>query len=155
MILHSNAGGQLVLRDATGNVDGHTKPETYVSHFALTAWDDHLTRNDLITAGDGSLYILTMHGQTLARLSAPGTAGVDAVRGTPVRWPSSEMRYAALVRHSMWARAVLYMYDAQQHLIYQEVLDHDCGALFAQADSSGNEDLLLGCDGSVWKYRQN
>ena len=80
MILHTNARGQLVLRDATGNVVGHSKPETYVSHFSLTAWDDHPTRNDLIAAGNGSLYILSMHAQTLARLSAPGAAGVDEAK---------------------------------------------------------------------------
>jgi hypothetical protein len=155
MILHSNAEGQLVLRDVTGSIVGHYTPETYVSHFSLTAWDDHPTRNDLITAGNSSLYILTMRGQTLARLSAPGTAGVDEVKGTPVRWSSSDMRYAALVRHSMWARSVLYIFDKQQRLIYQEVLADDCAALFAQTNSSGNQDLLLGCQGSVWKYSQN
>jgi hypothetical protein len=155
MILHSNARGQLISRDGAGNVVRQDKPEIYVSHFALTAWDDHPTRNDLITPGDGSLYILTMHAQTLAKLSAPGTAGVDEVEGTSVRLSALAMSYAALVRHSMWKRSVLYIYDKQQRLIYQEVLDHDCGALFARANSSGNEDLLLGCDGSVWKYSQN
>lgn len=154
-ILHSNAGGQLVLRNAAGDVVGHSKPETYVSHFALTAWDDQPTRNDLISAANRSLYVLTMRGQTLAVLPAPGTAGVDEVRGTPVHWSASDMNYAAVVRHSMWARSVLYIYDKQQQVIYQEVLDHDCGALFAEPNSSGNQDLLLGCDGFVWKYSHN
>src|SRR5580693_3348809 len=155
MILHTNARGQLVLRDATGNVVGHSKPETYVSHFSLTAWDDHPTRNDLIAAGNGSLYILSMHAQTLARLSAPGAAGVDEAQGTSVRFSASDKSYAALVRHSTWARSVLYIYDRQQRLIYQEILGNDCRALFAQTNSGGNEDLLLGCDGLVWKYNQN
>jgi hypothetical protein len=96
-----------------------------------------------------------MHAQTLARLSAPGAAGVDEAQGTPVRFSASDKSYAALVRHSTWARSVLYIYDRQQRLIYQEILGNDCRALFAQTNSGGNEDLLLGCDGLVWKYNQN
>jgi hypothetical protein len=154
MILHSNTEAQLVLRDGAGNIVGHSKPETYVTDFSLTAWDDHPARNDLITTRNGFFYILTMRGYTVARLSAPGTSGADQAKGTPVRWAASHTSYAALVHLPRRARSALYIYDRQQRLVYQEALGRECGALLAQTNSSGNQDLLLGCDGLVWKYSQ-
>jgi hypothetical protein len=37
-ILHSNAGGQLLVRDQNGEIIAHYLPEFYVSNFALTRW---------------------------------------------------------------------------------------------------------------------
>jgi hypothetical protein len=155
VILHSDAKGQLTQRDAGGKILAHYTAPTYVSHFSMTSWIDHYTRNKLITASRESLYVLAMDGSTLARLPAPGTAAVDEAKGTAVHFPGKAVAYAALVPRRIWNRSVLYMYDRQNQLIYQEVLDHNCGALFAHSNGNGGEDLFVGCDGAVWKYTVN
>jgi len=152
VILHSNAAGQLTLRDASGNVLTRYTPEIYLSHFSLTQWHDDPNRNKLIAAADDSLYILTMRGATLVRFSAPFTAGTDDAQGTPVRFADRPVYYAALVRHNLWNRSVLYIYNEDARQIYVEVLGSDCASLRSLPDGKGSEELLVGCRGNVWKY---
>ena len=153
VIVHSNARGQLTLRDASGNVLSRYKPEVYLAQFALTAWDDDPNRNKLIAPATNFVYILAMDGTTVARLSAPFTAGTDTVKGTTVRFAGKPPYYAALVPHKLWQRSVLYIYNERALPIYGEVLDHNCSSLQAVASENGSEELLLGCDGAVWNVK--
>jgi hypothetical protein len=152
VILHSNARGQLTIRDSTGNVLGRYSPEIYLSHFALTAWGDDPSRNKLVAVDKGFIYVLTMEGKTVARLPAPATASMAQPKGTPVRFAKGTPYFASLLRHFLWNRSLLYFYDGQNQLVYDEILDHDCDALLAVPGDPGAENLLLGCDGTVWKY---
>jgi len=155
VILHSNARGQLTVRDATGTVLARYTPEIYLSHFSLTAWNDDPRPNKLIATERHSVYILTMEGKTVVQLPAPESITSSAeAKGTPVHFSADAPFYVSLVRHSLWTRSVLYTYDGQHQLIYDEVLAQDCAALHATPGENGTEDLLLGCDGVVFKYSQ-
>jgi hypothetical protein len=153
VIVHSNGRGQLTLRDASGEVLARYTPQIYLSQFSLTDWQDDPHLNKLIAAENGSIYVITMQGQTIAQLPAPGNASIAEPKGTSVHF-SGAAYYASLLRHSLWNRSLLYIYDAQRKLVYNEVLDHDCDALRAVPDTKGRGDLLLGCEGSVWRYSQ-
>jgi hypothetical protein len=155
VILHSNARGQLTLRDATGNVLARNAPEVYVASFSLSAWKDDEHLNKVVAVDEGSVYILTMDGKTLARLPAPGNTSIAEPKGTPVHFSQGAPDYAVLLRHSLWTRSLLYIYDADEQLIYSEILDHDCAALRAVPGQNGAEDLFLGCDGFIEKYSLN
>lgn len=155
VILHSNARGQLTVRDSTGNVLGRYTPEIYLAHFAITAWGDDPHVNKLVAADQGFVYVLTMEGKNVARLPAPDSARMAQPKGTPVRFSKGTPYFAALLRHFLWKRSLLYIYDGQNQLLYDEILDHDCDALRAVPGENGTEDLLLGCDGVVWKYSQS
>jgi hypothetical protein len=155
VILHSNARGQLTIRDATGNVLARNAPEVYVASFSLSAWKDDPHLNKVVAVDEGSVYILTMDGKTLARLPAPGNTSITDPKGTTVHFSQGIPDYAVLLRHSLWTRSLLYIYDAGDQLIYNEILDHNCAALHAVPGQNGAEDLFLGCNGFVEKYSLN
>jgi len=153
VIVHSDAAGQLTLRDEDGNVLSRTSPEIYLAHFSLTSWHDNLQRNKLIAAEEGALYVLSMNGQTVAKLPAPESkTGTAEAKGTPVHFAKGMPFYAGIVRHRQWDRTLLYIYDSQNRIVYDEVIDHDCGALQTVTEAKDVESLLLGCDGTVMKY---
>jgi len=107
----------------------------------------------LITAGKDFLYIISSRdGKTLAKLSAPQSIAIAAeAKGTPVTFSASAPFYAALVRYPVWDRSILLIYSAQDQLLYDEILDEDCGALHPLA-AKGGQDLLVGCNDRVWEY---
>lgn len=152
VILHSNAAGQLTIRDANGNVLARYNPDIYLAHFSLTAWNDDPHLNKLIATDEGFVHIMTMEGKTVARLPAPGDAGIAETKGTPVRFSSGPPYYASILRFSQWSRALFYIYNDQKQLVYDEILGDECAALHAVPGKNGTEDLLVGCDGVVWKY---
>ena len=155
VILHSNARGQLTIRDATGNILAHHTPEIYLANFSLSKWKNDPHLNKLVAAEESTAYILTMDGKTLARLSAPGNTGLADPKGTPVHFSGDVPDYVVLLHHVLWTRSLLYIYDPNDQLLYSEILDHDCGALRAAPGQSGAENLLLGCDGALVKYSLN
>jgi len=155
VILHSNARGQLTLSDASGNVLARHTPEVYLAGFSLSTWSDDPRLNKVVAVEGGSVYILTMDGKTPVRLPALGNTSIAEPKGTPVHFSRGIADYAVLLRHSLWTRSLLYIYDAKDQLIYHEILDHDCAALRAVPGNNGAEDLFLGCNGFVEKYSLN
>src|SRR5258708_14870953 len=151
VILHSDVTGQLTMRDANGNVLGRYRPEIYLSRFSLTDWNSDLRRNKLVAARERFIYVMSMAGSTFARLPAPRNVGSPDVTGTQVQF-SAGPGYASLLRHFLWNRSLLYIYDSQNRLVYHEVLDDACSALHAVAIKDAMQDLLVGCKGVVWKY---
>ena len=77
VILHTNAKGQLTMRDANGNVLGRYDPEIYLASFAMTTWDDDSDWKKLVASARGSIYVLSTDGKTVARLPAPGSCKHD------------------------------------------------------------------------------
>lgn len=153
VILHSNARGQLTIRDAKGVVVAQYKPNIYLAHFSLTDWGGDETFNKLITTDEGSIYILTMQATTMARLPAPGGRSQNAdVKGTTVNFSQDTPYYAALMRYVLWNRSVLYIYDPQNNLVYDEVIGDDCGAVHPDSRQATVEKLLIGCSNGLWEY---
>jgi len=154
VIVHSNAAGQLTIRNETGSIVARYNPEIYLADFSLTAWNDDPHLNKLVAVDENFVYVLTMKAETVARLPAPGNAGIAEPRGTPVHFSKGTPYYASLLRHNQWNRSLLYIYDTQNQIVYDEIIKDDCAALRAVPKENGAEDLLLGCDGSVWKYSE-
>jgi hypothetical protein len=65
VILHSNARGQLTVRDENGNVLGRYDAEIYLASFAMTAWGDDSDLNKLLASDKGLIYVLTADGRPL------------------------------------------------------------------------------------------
>jgi hypothetical protein len=156
VIVHSNVAGKITLRDATGTVLGRYQPEIYLGDFSLTAWKDDPLQDKLIAAKRGYFYVFALDGKTVARLSAAevvtDTAGA---KGVPIHLSKDGSYYAALVRYPLWDRSVLYIYDEQDRPVYSEIFAQNCAALSSIKGPNSNDDLLLGCDGMVWKYSQS
>ena len=156
VIVHSNAGGELTVRDGNGKILNHcSRSEIYLSEFSPTAWGKDPVRNKLIAEGDNGLYVLSLDGRTVAKLPAPGNeARGDQPKGIPVRFTKGDPFYAAIVNHALWDRTLLYIYDASGKVMYDEILDHNCNAIQTVEQADGTAKLLLGCENTVLQYAQ-
>jgi hypothetical protein len=56
-----------------------------------------------------------------------------------------------MVDYTNWDRSVLYLNDQTGKIAYREVFAHQCRAVGAIPEATG-ESLLVGCGGEVWKY---
>lgn len=150
-IVHSNAAGQLTVRDASGRVVRRVDPPgSYFSDFSLVRWPRSAPLRPL-HARDGSLWIMDYTGATSAQLAAPGVEGLGDTRAVPIRIAKNDY-LAALVEFSLWDRSVVFLFDAAGAPVYREVMAGGCRALAALPAESG-EDLLVGCGSRIWRYR--
>ena len=154
-IVHSNAGGQITIRDELGNIKSRSKPGTYFSKFSLCRWPTPKDLPHLLTVDNDVISLYDLEGTTAATLEAPHAVQTGASgRGTAVRLRAGEpAHFAAIVEFSLWHVSVLYLYNHEQDLVYQEVIADTCLALAAvPRDKSEVDDLLVGGTGKVWKY---
>jgi len=154
-IVHSNAGGQLTVRDKDGKALRQSKPGTYFNQFSVCLWPTAKDGPHLIAAGADILSIYDFDGATQATLEAPHAAIVGSVaRGVAVKLKGGEpAHFAAIVEFQNWNVSVLYLYNHQHELVYQEVIGERCLSLAAlPRENSEVEDLLVGGTGKVWKY---
>src|SRR5260370_27754368 len=84
VILHSNAGGELKVRDANGNIVGRYAPDIYLASFSLSGWRDDLQLNKLVAADEDFVYVMSAQGRTITHLRVPGNACLSAPKGTPL-----------------------------------------------------------------------
>lgn len=154
-ILHSNAGGELTIRNADGEVMLRRRTANrYFSDFSLTKWGEERVPKHLVTSRDGFIYILSLDGKLVKELHAPRGEGAGEVMGTTVYFQDPRVTYATLVNYGHWGRSVLYIHDMEGNLLYQEIFRGNCGALVALREEE-NEYLLVGCEDNVWKYSSN
>lgn len=153
-IVHSNAGGQITVRDGEGKILSRARPKPYFSSFSICRWPTQKDRAYALLAEEGRIWLFDFDASTAAQFDAPDCASRGMARGTPVRLKIGEPEYlAVLVEFRNWDRSVLYVYDSDKKLVYQEVLDEVCPLIAAV--SLGDEKaecLLIGGEGKVWKY---
>jgi len=153
VIVHSNAGGCLTIRDLDGKILFRDDPEIYLAWFSLTPWADDPQPNHLIAADKDAFYIITLDGRTAARLPASLLQSIsDQAHGIPVRFSTGPAFYAALVNHGLWNRSLLYIYDSTHTAVYTEILDQDCDALQTVSQPDGTQGLLVGCNNKLLRY---
>jgi len=154
-IAHSNAAGQLTVRDASGRILNQWEPSSYFSDFSLCAWPTRHDRQYALSAEDDTIWLLDCAGaRTAATFDAPDAGELGEAYGTPVKLDPGRADYLAVaVAFDNWDRSVLYVYDDAGALVYEEVLPEVCSTLTTRGLSDGGEALLLGGDGRVWEYR--
>jgi hypothetical protein len=153
-IIHSNAAGQLTIRDQTGRVIRQTKPaSSYFSHFSLVQWPG---RDDpaLLQMEDERIWVFDAAGATVATRVAPRATRTFDAFGTRVRGKADQAELFAVVgTYAPWKRSALYVYSPDGALLYQEILADVCAGIAALPALDGrSESLLVGCDGVVWRY---
>jgi hypothetical protein len=157
-ILHTNAQGQLVVRDALGEIIAHYVPNNYVSFFALTRWGaEAQPRHILVPTGENGcerdkpfFLVLDAQGRVVAQLDA-SLGLMDRAEGTPMRYSRNGEYYAILQSKNVSKRSVLCLYDHEGRIAYQEILGDYCHGLTALPGQLGDK-LLVGCSGTVWEY---
>jgi hypothetical protein len=151
LIYHSEAGGELKVRDASGRLVGRYRPTSYVGDFAPTRWGNDARPLHLLLPDKERLVVIDLQGYTAGSLEAPDCGLLGDVEGTPVHLAAGEVYYAALVAYPNWKRSILFVYDGMSNLSYREVFEEPCTAVAAIPDRD-SEKLLVGCEREVWSY---
>lgn len=151
-IIHSNAGGELVVRDATGTVLRKSNPPGYFSSFSVCKWPSPTT-DSLVSSDAGHLYLTDRDG-TSRTLPAPHVAGHGDPLAARVKLPGRASAVLAVgITYSLWDRSILLIYDDAEVLIYEEILDQPINSLATRRTGAGeDESLLIGSDGKVWEF---
>jgi hypothetical protein len=154
-IVHSNASGLLKVRDKKGDVVSSSQPGSYMSKFSLCRWPSNGATQYALLLGEETLWLVDFKGNTVAKLNAPGCTNLREARGTPVKIKNDQPDYfSVVVSKQIWDRAILYIYNGDSSLVYQEVLPAACASIATMSSDDGQtESLLVGGDGKVWQYR--
>jgi hypothetical protein len=154
-IVHSNAAGEITIRDREGDIISRHRPTAYFSHFSLSKWPSRKDRAYLMYSGDSSIWILNFDGKTIAELPAPKSGMLGEARGLPVKLKVNKPEYfAAIIAFKNWKRTLLYIYDSSRTIVYSEVLAGTCQSIASlPSEDQDAESLLIGCPGKILEYR--
>lgn len=152
-IVHSNSGGELVVRDKNGVVLSRRKPEIYLAKFSLTDWgtDPHLDK--LVASDKDGLYVLRVDGSIIARFPIDHEADITDINASMLQGAEGSPYFAVVQDYGRWHRSRLRIFDKRNFPIYEEVLSNDCVSLRAIPGRAGFRTLHLGCNGMVFNYR--
>jgi hypothetical protein len=158
-ILHSNARGQLLVRDANGDVIAQYLPGFYVSDFALTRWGGETRPTHILVptteAGVGCckpvFVLLDTNGKIVAKLESPLGDLLNRIAATPVHFGREAEYFAVLQSGFAKERSILFLYDKAGQIAYQEILGESCLGIGTLTVPDA-ETLLVGCDAKIWEY---
>jgi hypothetical protein len=156
-ILQSNAQGQLLVRNMNGDVTNRYAAGYYVAHFSLTRWGNEASARHILIpttgfnadCGKKLLLVLDAQGKTVATLDA--IAGEWAAKSAGVPMRTTTDRLFAVIQSGVLPRSVLSIYNAENRIVYREVLGETCPALNAVTVDSQDR-LFVGCNSSVLEY---
>jgi hypothetical protein len=157
-IIHSNARGLMTIRNRDGEIIRRVKPGSgYFSKFSLCRWPTLKDREYVLHWANNMVWIVDFAGETVTNFSLGKFANIRAYRiwGTPVRFLTDFPEYFAvlIMYRASWHRSMLYLYDPQGTIVYQELLPEWCKSIAVlPSDKSGREILLVGGEGKVWQY---
>ncbi|NOR53079.1 MAG: hypothetical protein GQ536_03200 [Candidatus Aminicenantes bacterium] len=156
-IVHSNAAGQIRVRDSQGKILSQAKPSSYFSKFSLCRWPTLQDREyALMWAEDKTIRLFDFDGKMMKQFKAPESVWVMGAWGMPVRLKPDEPEYFAVLveLRAVWHRSILYVYDAMGSLVFQEIIPETCKSIATfSSDKPGGEIILVGGEGKVWEYK--
>ncbi len=154
-IVHSNAGGEITVRNRQGGIISRSDPAAYFSDFSLCKWPSKEDRQYALLSEDDTIWLFDFDGKAVAQFDAPKCGTLGHARGVPIKIKSDQPEYlAVIVEFSNWKRSILYVYNPTGALVYQEVLPEVCGSIAAiSLDNSGTDTMLIGGEGKVWQYK--
>jgi hypothetical protein len=158
-VLHSNAKGELVVRNGSGDVIAHYLPNFYVSHFAVTRWGRETQPSHILVPVSEqrkgccrpALLLLNAKGKTVAELDSPFGDFFDRLNAIPVRFGETDSYFAVLENNFSRDRSMLLLYGEDGQIAYQELLGESCLGMAALPKDEGAR-LLIGCTGKIWEY---
>ncbi len=157
-ILHSDAAGRLLVRDGAGRRIANYSPGFYVSDFSLTHWGAELQPRHILVPDENPLShdplvlaVLDSGGNVVAQLPSPLGNRFSGAKSAPVRFGAGADDFAVLEHTLSTHRSMLLIYDSNQQILYQEIIDRVCLALNTVLTQDG-ERLLISCDRQIWKY---
>jgi len=140
-IVHSNACGSLVVREADGAVRSSARPEGYFSKFELLRFGGAPVA---LHVDDGRILLVGMDGSTQRAFDAPLAFSLGEPRGTFVE-VGKQRWLVTLISGSHFDRSALSVHDATGRLVYAEVLQGGCDAI----SEAGPSTVWFGCPDRV------
>ena len=158
-ILHSNADGELRVRNANGEVVRRYLPGYYVSNFTLTRWGDEAKAGHILVPSSDSaqgqnkpvVFVLDATGVPVSRFDAPFGDLMEAAAGVPLHYSNGLRYYALLQNKETWERSALVVYGEDQKIVYEEIIGDSCSSIATLPGNLGDR-LLVGCSEKVWEY---
>jgi hypothetical protein len=158
-IVHSNAKGQLLVRNGNGDILAHYLPDFYVSNFALVRWGGETQATHIlapVSKPEGEcckpkIVILDSHGEKLTELDNPLGGLFSRFSATPVQFQEGAVYFALLENDSSAERSKLMLYGQDGQIAYQEILGESCLGMAAYPTKK-TEKLLVGCADRIWEY---
>jgi hypothetical protein len=155
-IVHSNAGGKITVRDASGNVISKSAvgAGVYFSDFSLCTWPTKKDVERLLVSSKGAIWLLDFGGGMVKKFDAPDCPDLSHARGALVTLRSGHPEYlAVLVDVKNSRQSLFYVYNSEGKLVYHEILPEPSASIAAiAADKSGAESILVGGEGHVTRY---
>lgn len=155
-IVHSNASGQVGIRDAAGKLIREMRYNAYVGYFTLCRWPDAAGSWFVLNNNKKEgIQLLDFQGNVITRFIAPVKG--QRVFAAPVRLAAETKPYFALLicdripDHD----TRLYLYDPDGEIIFEKrFLTSQASLLTVPNETPGTEKLLVGeNDGAVWQFR--
>lgn len=158
-IVHSNARGQLLLRNGNGDILAHYLPDSYVSNFVLTRWGGETKATHLLVPVSevqegcckSKIVILDSHGERVTERDNPLGGLFTRFSATPVQFNEGAEYFAVLEDNSPDKRSMLTLYAQEGQIAYQEILGESCLGMAAYS-TKNTAGLLIGCADRVWEY---
>jgi hypothetical protein len=155
-IIHTREGGAIVVRDAQGEIISQEKPSVRITDFSLCRYPEKTGRHVIISAQNKSIALVHEDGSIVASLDAPRCRGLGGhARGALVKFRPDEPAYlVVVVAYKHWHRSLIYVYNSDRELLYQEIFGDTCKAVAAlpSTDGSNRETLLIGSKNKVCEY---
>ena len=159
-IVHSNANGQIVVRDRHGEIISKNKSSPYVSEFSLAKWPVIKDGECILLSADDKIWLLDFNGNVIAVMDAPKVGTLGHARGVSVKFKNEQPEYfAVIVEFALWNRSILYIYNHNKEIVYQEIFPEACASIASDlsdksSSKSASQILLIGCKGKIWQYKK-
>lgn len=152
-IVHSNAAGQMIVRNSEGEILAKKRLNPYFSDFSICRWPSKNDQQYALLSEDDTIWLFDFKGNSIKQYKAPYCGDLGDARGVPLLGVNGSNNFIVLVNHHNWERSILYWFDSIGDLIYQEIIAEQSAAITSiKVDQSGKEYMLIGGDGKVWKY---
>lgn len=153
-IVHSNARGDITVRDNQGKIISKQNPEPYFSHFSLIRWPNESSPERLLLAGQNKIWIFDDKANTLAEFNAPYSGDLGEAKGVLFKINKQNL-LATVVDYKNWHRSILYVHNLSGQLVYQEILSESCQSIaFLSIGNNATSSLVLGCEGKIIEYQR-
>src|SRR5260370_11560865 len=147
-ILHSNAKGQLLVRNGNGDVVAQYLPDFYVSNFALTRWGEEARPSHILvpiskfheTCCKQACVFIDADGKKVRELESPLGDLFTRVSATPIRFGKGAEYFAVL--ENRLKRSMLLLYGEDGQIVYQEILGESCLGMAALPKKDGDRLLV-------------
>ena len=155
-VLHTNADGEIVLRDREGKIISKTKSSPYGYLFSLVRWPSEKNKDYILFSRNNRIWIVDFNGNIIEQLDAPHATTRGHPRGIAVKFTNGQPEYfAVIVEFTLWDRSIIYIYNSKKEIVYQEIIPETCSSMTAKSsDKSALQTLFIGCKGKIWQYKK-